>query len=225
MTKIIGHRGAAGLALENTKASFRTALTYDIDGIELDVRRTKDNKLVVMHDRHTGRVATRRVLVSSMTLAELRALELQDGQEIPTLEEAFQIIGGKKPIVIDIKDTGVADELLHLLDAYPEVQAEFTSLRHGELKKLHLARPESPILVLEHFSPFEIIHIAKRLHAHGISMNMWLMNPLTYYLARRNKLELRVYTVNHPLIVQFFAFLYPEVGIYTDRPERFTNKH
>lgn len=225
MTKIIGHRGAAGLALENTKASFLAALDYKIDALEVDVRRTKDGKLVILHDRHTGRVAKEKVSIGSKTLAELRQMALHDGHEIPTLEQVFSIVGGKTPIVIDIKDSGVADEIIRLLEAFPEVQAEFTSFHHGELKKLHAALPECPVLVLEHFSPFEIIHTAKRLHATGISLNMWLMNPLTYYLARRNDLELRVYTINHPLIVRFFQILYPDVAIYTDRPERFVGKH
>lgn len=223
-SKLIGHRGAAGLALENSRESIIAALKYHIDAIEFDVRKTKDGKLVVMHDRHTGRVAHKKVAVSSLTLEELQALELHNGQSIPTLEDVFKLIGGKKPVVIDIKDSGVTDEILRLLERYPDVRPEFTSLRHSELRKLHAALPEAPILVLEHFSPFEILHTAKRMHATGISLNMWLMNPLTYRLARRAGLELRVYTVNHPLLVRFFRVFYPEVSIYTDHPERFAHK-
>lgn len=48
-TKIIGHRGAAGLALENTTESFKKAMELDIDFIEFDVRLTKDRQLVVHH--------------------------------------------------------------------------------------------------------------------------------------------------------------------------------
>jgi glycerophosphoryl diester phosphodiesterase len=221
MAKLIGHRGAAGLALENSRESILAALRYDIDAIEFDVRKTKDNQLIVMHDRHTGRVAPKRVAISSLTLAELQALELHDGQTIPTLEDVFRLVGNKKTLVIDIKDNGTADPLLVLLDKYPEVNVEFTSLRHRELITLQAARPQSPILVLEHFSPFEIIHTARRLHATGISLNMWLMNPLTYRLALRYNLELRVYTVNHPWLMHFFTRLYPQVVIYTDHPERF----
>lgn len=47
---IIGHRGASGLAPPNTREAIQTALEYDIDGIELDVRQTRDGELVLFHD-------------------------------------------------------------------------------------------------------------------------------------------------------------------------------
>jgi glycerophosphoryl diester phosphodiesterase len=223
MTKIIGHRGAAGLALENSHDSIRAALNHNIAAIEFDIQCTKDGKLVVMHDRHTGRTAEKKLHVRNTTLAELRDLRLKNGQYIPTLEEIFALIGDKKPIVIDIKNTGCCDELLRLLELYPKVQVSLTSFWHSELRKMHAARPDLPIFVLDHFSPFEIVHTARRLKAQGISLNMWLMNPLTYRLAKQYGLELRVYTVNHPLIMRFFQLFYPDVDIYTDHPERFTS--
>src|SRR5688572_24217312 len=54
--KIIGHRGAAGIALENTAESIKAALALPIDGMEIDVRRTKDGHLVVIHDEDTSRI-------------------------------------------------------------------------------------------------------------------------------------------------------------------------
>src|SRR5260370_38201699 len=48
--KVIGHRGAASLAPENTFAGFDMALAMGVDGIETDVQRTKDGKLVLYHD-------------------------------------------------------------------------------------------------------------------------------------------------------------------------------
>lgn len=50
MTLIIGHRGAPAAAPENTLAAFRAAIAMGADGIELDVRRTADDRLVVHHD-------------------------------------------------------------------------------------------------------------------------------------------------------------------------------
>lgn len=224
MTHIIGHRGAAGLALENSNDSILAALDYDMDGIEFDVRRTSDGKLVVLHDRHTGRIATQKLHANHHTLAELQALRLNNGQRIPTLEEVLDLIGDKLPVTIDVKNTGSHDELVRILAARPHVRADFTSLHHGELLKLKTTLPHCRTYALEHISPFEIIQHALAVNATGISLNMWLMNPLTYYLARRRGLELRVYTVNNPLLVAFFRRFYPAVTIYTDHPERFTRK-
>ena len=63
MTKIIGHRGAAGLALENSRASFLAAVQSGVDMIEFDTRLTADDNLVVIHDPKTGRVAGDKVTV------------------------------------------------------------------------------------------------------------------------------------------------------------------
>jgi glycerophosphoryl diester phosphodiesterase len=227
-TGIIGHRGAAGLALENSLDSIRTALDHDIDAIEFDIHRTKDGQLVVLHDSHTGRIAEKRVFVNRKTLSELRALKLKNGQTLPTLEDIFQLVGDKKPLVIDIKDLGCADELLRLMAAYPSIEASVTSLKYSELQKLHKALPDLPIFVRDLLNPFEILHTARSLRAQGISLNMWLMNPLTYRLAKRSGLELRVYTVNSPRLMRLLRRLYPDIVIYTNHPERFlkaSHKH
>jgi len=223
-TGIIGHRGAAGLALENSQNSLLAALDHAIDAIEFDVRRTKDGKLVVMHDKHTSRISNEKALVSHKTLEELQAIELKNGQQVPTIEDFFKIIGSQKPMVIDIKDNGSADELLRVIDKYPEAQVSFTSLKYGELDTLHKARPDLPIYVRDLLNPFEIVHTARRMRAEGISLNMFLMNPLTYWLAKRRNLEIRIYTVNNPFLVRFFQKLYPGIVIYTDHPERFVGK-
>lgn len=223
-TGIIGHRGAAGLALENSHDSILAALGHEIDAIEFDVRRTKDGKLVVMHDSHTGRIAKQKVLVGHKTLEELQAIELNNGQHILSLEDMFRIIGKEKPMVIDIKDSGSADEILRLLEQYPHSEVSFTSLRYAELDKLHKARPDLPMYVRDLLNPFEVIHTARRMHAEGISLNMFLMNPLTYWLAKRRNLEIRIYTVNSPLLVRFFQKLYPGIVIYTNHPQRFVKR-
>lgn len=223
-TGIIGHRGAAGLALENSQDSLLAALGHEIDAIEFDVRCTKDGKLVVMHDKHTARIAKQKVLVSQKTLAELQDIKLNNGQHIPSLEEVFDLIGANKPMVIDIKDNGSADELLRVVSEHPDAVVSFTSLKYGELHKLHQARPDLPIYVRDLLNPFEIVHTAVRMHAEGISLNMWLMNPLTYWLAKRRSLEIRIYTVNSRQLVRFFQKLYPGIVIYTNHPQRFVRQ-
>jgi glycerophosphoryl diester phosphodiesterase len=220
MTKIIGHRGAAGLALENTPDSLRAALKQKLDAIEFDVHLTRDGRLVVLHDRHTARVAKENVLVHEKTLAELQAIELNNGQRIPTLEQVLGFLG-KKPLIIELKDTGSVSELLRVLDLTPEVSVSIASFKREELEVLRELRPDIPIYVLEHLSPIEIIQTAQRLQARGIGLNKWLMNPLTYRLAERYELELYVYTLNSPLLGKLFTKFYPNVAICTDYPARF----
>lgn len=219
MTKIIAHRGASGSALENSIAAMKHALTQDVDGIEFDVHLTRDGKIVVIHDAHTARVASKVVRVRAQTLAELQGLSLKDGQKIPTLDEVLDV-AGEKPVSIDIKDDGTCDELLRVLARHPKAQVTIVSFRHGELAAMQKARPEIPTYVLEHFAPFAIVRSARHLHTTGIGLNMWLMNPFTYFAARRARLKLYVYTVNHLWLARFLLKLYPGVDICTDFPAR-----
>lgn len=69
--KIIAHRGASAVAPENTLAAFREAIAAGADGIEFDVRITKDNEAVVFHDRKLKRTTGRKGIVADLTSAEL----------------------------------------------------------------------------------------------------------------------------------------------------------
>jgi len=75
---IIAHRGDATSAPENTIPAFKKALNLGADGIELDVRLTKDRELVVFHDRVLGRTAagSRRWLRSGQPLHPRRDAEV-----------------------------------------------------------------------------------------------------------------------------------------------------
>lgn len=219
--KIIGHRGAAGIAIENTLESIAAALTHNIDAIEFDVRRTKDNQLVLLHDGDSRRISDINISVHKATLKELQELRLHNGEHIPSLDEALELIGIQKPVIIDIKDHHISDLLLEAMDRHPKVDIRFTGRHYDEMKKIHRARPNTIFFVQNHFSPIEVIQQARNLGATGISLNVWLLNPLTYFMARRYNLQLMVYTVNHALLVSFLMRLYPNILLCTNYPDKF----
>jgi glycerophosphoryl diester phosphodiesterase len=223
MMKIIGHRGAAGLALENSHDSITAALQYNLEAIEFDVRLTADNQVVVVHDSNTKRVSAENVQIRKKTLAELRGLTLHNQEAILTLDDVLDIIKRGR-VMIDIKAKGTAEILPEVFKRHPKIDPSFSSFIHEELIAVHKLFPDAAIYVGEHFSPIEIIHAARRLHATGITLNKWLMNPLTYRLARRYNLEFFVYTLNSPLIGKFYELFYPDVTICTDHPERFAKR-
>src|SRR6202011_568490 len=72
---VVAHRGASGALPEHTLAAYVPALKEGADGVECDVRLTRDGHLVCVHDRRLDRTSTGAGLVSTMTLAELRELE------------------------------------------------------------------------------------------------------------------------------------------------------
>lgn len=96
MPKIIGHRGARGLAPENTLASFKAAADAGAKSIEIDVSVTRDNQTVIHHDMDVRRCTNGTGPVLTQTLAELKALDagswfsdLYVAEKIPTLSEAL----------------------------------------------------------------------------------------------------------------------------------------
>ena len=99
----IGHRGAAGHAPENTLASIEKAIALGADLVELDVQRTRDGYLVIIHDKTVDRTTDGTGSVSRMTLATLRTLHAGDGQRVPTLEEALQVANGRVGLIPEIK--------------------------------------------------------------------------------------------------------------------------
>jgi len=221
--KIIGHRGAAGLALENSRAALRAAIKQGVDAIELDVRLTADDHLVVIHDPVTGRVADGSQTVHKQTLADLRKLNLKNGEEILTLDEALDIIGST-PVVIELKDKRSVNELLLILERHPHARPNIASFQHHELHQIRRVLPDVPTYVLERFAPVDIINTARSLQATGIGLNTWIMNPLTYWLARHYRLEIYLYTVNNRLLARTLHLLYPKIILCTNHPERFTSR-
>lgn len=95
----VGHRGAKGLAPENTLAAFRSGLAAGADGLEFDVQRTVDGHLVVFHDDDLKRVAGTTGRVVDSTLERLRELDAGShfapafaGEPIPTMDEVIESV-------------------------------------------------------------------------------------------------------------------------------------
>ena len=112
-TKLISHRGIHDnkTIYENTLEAFNLAKEKDYI-IELDVRLTKDNKIVVFHDENTKRITKIDRIVEKSTYQELNQ---QDIMHIPTLEEVLNLIDGKVPLLIEIKQfekTGRLEKIL-----------------------------------------------------------------------------------------------------------------
>ena len=106
------HRGLWNEALpENSLPAFQNAVDHGF-GIELDVHLTRDDHLVVFHDDTSTRMCGIDRPIADCTLAELRQMRLKDSNcTIPTLDEVLQVIGGKVPMIVEIKPDKRIDEL------------------------------------------------------------------------------------------------------------------
>lgn len=219
--KIIGHRGAAGLALENTLPSLELARLLGVDAIEFDIRKTKDNHLVLCHDADLDDVSSQDDRVANLTLKQLQEITLSDEQSVtPTLKDALRMTGDV-PVLIELKENDCTELLLETLDQFPQADVTVVSFKLDELAKLRKLRPDMKLYGLERTKPLDIIQFARQLKLNGIGLNFWLLNPLTYWLAQRYKLDIYVYTVNSRLLGNFIGFLYPGVAVCTNHPEWF----
>ena len=97
--KIIGHRGAAGYAPENTLVSIQTAADMAIDWVELDVKLTSDDVLIIFHDDNLIRTTDHDALVKDTPYSVIKELDAGSwfadsfvGEQIPTLEQAVECI-------------------------------------------------------------------------------------------------------------------------------------
>ncbi|MFO1519725.1 MAG: glycerophosphodiester phosphodiesterase family protein [bacterium] len=114
---VIAHRGASREAPENTLPAFEKALQAGADGVELDILPTKDGKLVVTHNETLMELAGVKGKVKQFTLQELKKLDFGShfspqfkGEKIPTLEEVFELVQGKKMINVEIKGINIRSD-------------------------------------------------------------------------------------------------------------------
>lgn len=219
--KIIGHRGAAGLALENTLPSLELARLLGVDAIEFDVRKTKDEELVLCHDADLERISGQAVKIIDSSLEDLQQIRLSDGESaVPTLREALKVTG-KRPVVIELKQRGCAMALMRVLEDFPDRDITIASFKLNELTDLRNRSASLKLVGLERTKPFDIIQFARQRKLDGVGLNFWLLNPLTYLLIKRSNLSLYVFTVNNKLVGRMIAAIYPKVAVCTDHPEWF----
>jgi glycerophosphoryl diester phosphodiesterase len=126
---IIGHRGAAHDAPENTLASVKLAWEQGADAVEVDLLSTVDGRIVCYHDKDTKRIGGRDKPVAQQTLAELQTLDAGSwkgprwkGEKIPTLDDVLASIPEGKRLFLEIK--GGSEMLPELKRVFAAAAAE-----------------------------------------------------------------------------------------------------
>ncbi len=111
---IIGHRGASADAPENSLQAFKLAMQQGADGIEFDVQLSADGRPIIIHDDTIDRTCDAQGRVADMTAAELAALDLGNGEGVPTLDELFGTLGPQPLYNLELKTIGLADRGLEV---------------------------------------------------------------------------------------------------------------
>ena len=118
---VVSHRGNWRSAPENSLAAIDSAIVMKIDAVEIDVRKTKDGHLVLMHDNTVDRTTNGKGKVGNLTLDEIKKLRLKDKDgkltehTVPTLEEAMLVAKGKIMVNLD-KAYSIFSEVYEVLE-------------------------------------------------------------------------------------------------------------
>lgn len=217
--KIVGHRGARGLAPENTLAAIRKGLEYKVDAIEIDVRITKDGIPILHHDRDLKDPTTARYDIRRYTYQELK----QHKPDLTTLEEAIKLINKQANLMIEIKPGEKTLPIIKLLQVYLSQgwkETDFTigSKSQKTLQEVHRALPEVPTCVIEIFSGIRATYRARKLGTTSIYMRSWWLWGFFIRAVTRSGYQLYTYTINNPRRARRWI-KDGLVGVVTDRPD------
>ncbi len=216
----IGHRGAAGHAPENTLASIRTAIGFGVDLVEVDLQRSRDGQVVIIHDETLDRTTNGKGRVNKKSLAELQALDAGKGEHIPTLEELLTLAEGRVGLMLEIKVAGIAELTARIVRqsrfSGPLVYASFL---HKELPAVRTADPTAATLALFGRLPKDPVAVATRAGASHVGLRFTMATAQRIAALHRAGLQVFVYTVNAPRDIQAMRRLGVD-GIISDYPDR-----
>lgn len=224
---IIGHRGASAVAPENTLAAFARALDDGADGLEFDVRLARDGIPVCIHDatlKRTGLLNAKIATLSSNDLGEVdvgtwfnrrfpkRARPEYSRERVPTLDQVLRSTGQRsRRLYVEMKcETGEAHALASAvaglvrahalidrvvvesfaLDAIRELKLIAPEIRAAALFERKLSRPLP--------SAHALVAQALECGADEVALQRSLVRPRIVEAARRARLDVLVWTADHP---------------------------
>jgi glycerophosphoryl diester phosphodiesterase len=214
----IGHRGAKAYEPENTLRSFKKALEIGVDAVELDVRKTKDDQLVVIHDSDVKKTTNGQGLVNELTLKEIKEFSAEKGEKIPTLEEALDFLDKKAKILIELKETGVEEKVLSLVRGNGlQKNVIIVSFIEDALRKIREldTEVETGLIYVKHKNP---IKAALELKASYLISFYKFAHTANVQKAHENGLKVVVWTINKPEEVSEYAKKGVD-GVASDKPD------
>lgn len=217
---VIGHRGAAALARENTMEALQAGFDADADMLEFDIRLTKDKIPVLIHDFHTIRTHHDASLISQLTLAEL--IERTKDSPIVPLSDVLDEFFGKILLNIELKGRGAAEVVVALVKTYIKKPTDwdnvmFSSYKGSQLVTVRSMSKRASLALLHRENPFLFIAYHRRLHLTAVGFHRLYVNPFALAIAKRSGIFTYAYTVNRPHTAVLLAEQGLD-GIVTDNP-------
>jgi len=234
LPRVIGHRGAAASAPENTLAGFRHAARLGVGWVELDVQLTADGVPVVFHDDGLERTTNGQGRLIETSLAALRRLDAGAwfdpafaGEPVPTLAEAIEtLVSLGLGLNIEIKANESRGELtaqdglaiarrLWPADRPPPLLSSFA---RSALAAAAIAAPDWPRALLVERVPADVVDQARRLGCEAVNADQQHLTAAVVDEIKAAGLKVLAYTVNQPeRAVALWAMGVD--GLFSDCPE------
>lgn len=203
---ITGHRGAAGLAQENTLLAIEAGINLQCDRLEIDIHQTSDSVLVVMHDETIDRMTNGKGRIKNMSYSQLQQFRIKPfnkddtvQQIIPTLEQVIRLVDGRAVLLIELKHgndvyAGIEDRVMALIRQYnAQAWCIIQSFKMQTLERFHSIAPEMQLHELmltgmfrdsikdfiTEVSVYDRMLTKKfidRMHEQGKRVNVWTVN-------------------------------------------------
>ncbi len=227
---VVGHRGAAGLAPENTMPSFELARSLGVDAIELDVHVSRDGALIVMHDETVDRTTNGHGRIADLSLAEIQALDAsgrkgtdQTPVRVPTLDQVLAWARGKNRLVIELKGIDHPEIVARTIDTLREYrmldQVMLISFDHHALREARLLCSDIWTGCLYVGRVADVVGLAGSCGADAICPTLALVHPDDVAVAHDAGLAVCVWTVNDPHAIRYARRLGVD-SITSDFPDR-----
>lgn len=240
---IIAHRGASGLAPENTLSAFQKALEIGVDRIEMDLRQTLDGEVVVLHDKTIIRTTNGWGSIRKIPLKKLRRYSAGSwfhhsfsDEKVPTFREVLELVDGKATLLLEVKDGSpyhpeIERRIIELVNEFnahdwcivqsfnDRILNNFRKLPelHTDIQKLFAAF--IPVAPFYGGSKFTYKRLRRYEFAKEVNINRRYVNPRVVRKVHTMGKKVNVWTVNEPEALQKFVNWGVD-GIITDFPDR-----
>jgi glycerophosphoryl diester phosphodiesterase len=223
----IAHRGASAEFPENTLTAFDAAIAAGADVCELDVQRSADGALIVMHDDSVERTTDGKGKVAALKLETIKRLDAGAwfasrfaGEGVPLLGEVFELAHGRCALNVELKAPEVAAQVCDLIGEWHAEQS--TVISSFDWQALTLVRriaPELRVGLLASRGPARILGAAVKMKAAAINPSFELITAEYCARAHRQGLAIYAWTVDDPAQMRRLIVAGAD-GIMTNHPKR-----
>ena len=198
--KIIAHRGVTRNDQENTLLAFHQAFSEGADGLEIDVRMSKDEKPIIFHDEDTSRLFDKNLEIKNTMYSELQALGNKENQ-IPLLNEVLDFLPQNKECFIEIKSDANTVPFLDKL-RIKNKNITFLSFDKNVITDLKKRFPNKLVfqsfhtIQIERYGIKKILEFYKKGNSDGLSIDIRDLSNKTIDKLLEKKIDLIIWTLN-----------------------------